>query len=526
MAFRSVSLSEWALHVYVSRGDDTFQLRPVTDDTMPSVLGDFVALLARASDTDSGAVAVLHRLGPLMHADLITVELREDAVSRQVWSGDSVGPVRVTPHSTAIGVELEAGGARLGVLRIYRNRPLTADERRLLTSVADLLAVAVTRDARTRELESVIAARVRQIAEQRAFMECVVDSLPVGLYVVDRDYRIQAWNHKRETGSTGVARTAAIGRTIFEVMHRQPAALLKREFDEVFGSGTMQQFQMDSSAFGELRSYRISKIPMRQDGETITHVITIGEDVTEGHVAQQRILQSEKLAGIGQLAAGIMHEINNPLATIGACVAALENRVEDDLPPVTQAAMREYLQIIDKEVMRCEAIVDGLLDFSRPKGKAKGPVNVSAILEDTLFLLKHHERFKRIEVHRELADDLPTLTANGEQLIQVFMAIMLNAMDAMEQGGELTVRSGHGTVHEDEVEVEIEDTGVGMPRSELPKIFEPFYTTKSTGRGTGLGLSICYGIVAEHGGRITVDSQPGRGSVFRVYFPVTPRPGT
>jgi signal transduction histidine kinase len=95
----------------------------------------------------------------------------------------------------------------------------------------------------------------------------------------------------------------------------------------------------------------------------------------------------------------------------------------------------------------------------------------------------------------------------------------------MEQGGSLTVRSGHGTIHEDEVEVEIEDTGIGMPRSELPKIFEPFYTTKSTGRGTGLGLSICYGIIAEHGGRITVDSQPGRGSVFRVYFPVTPRPG-
>jgi two-component system NtrC family sensor kinase len=283
--------------------------------------------------------------------------------------------------------------------------------------------------------------------------------------------------------------------------------------------------ELEVAVGGEPKFYRISKIPMRQDGETITHVITIGEDVTEGHVAQQRILQSEKLAGIGQLAAGIMHEINNPLATIGACVAALENRVEDDLAPAAQAAMREYLQIIDKEVQRCEAIVDGLLDFSRPKGKSKGPVNVSAILEDTLFLLKHHERFKRIEVHRDLAEDLPTLTANGEQLIQVFMAIMLNAMDAMEQGGALTVRSGHGTIHADEVEVEIEDTGVGMPRSELPKIFEPFYTTKSTGRGTGLGLSICYGIVAEHGGRITVDSQPGRGSVFRVYFPVAPRSG-
>jgi two-component system NtrC family sensor kinase len=259
---------------------------------------------------------------------------------------------------------------------------------------------------------------------------------------------------------------------------------------------------------------------MRQDGETITHVITIGEDVTEGHVAQQRILQSEKLAAIGQLAAGIMHEINNPLATIGACVAALENRLSDDVPPPAQNGMREYLQIIDKEVQRCEGIVDGLLDFSRPKGKAKGPVNVSAILEDTLFLLKHHERFKRIDVRRELSENLPMVHANGEQLIQVFMAIMLNALDAMEQGGALTVRSLPGTVHEDEVEVQIEDTGVGIPREKLTKIFEPYYTTKPPGRGTGLGLSVCYGIVAEHGGRITADSQPGRGSIFRVFLPV------
>jgi two-component system NtrC family sensor kinase len=260
---------------------------------------------------------------------------------------------------------------------------------------------------------------------------------------------------------------------------------------------------------------------MRQDGETITHVITIGEDVTEAHVAQQRILQSEKLAAIGQLAAGIMHEINNPLATIGACVAALENRVEDSLPVAQHASMREYLQIIDKEVQRCEGIVDGLLDFSRPKGKAKGPVNVSTILEDTLFLLKHHERFRKIDVTRVLAEQLPSVHANAEQLIQVFMALMLNALDAMEEGGALTVRSLAGTVHEDEVEVEIEDTGVGIPRAELPKIFEPFYTTKPPGRGTGLGLSVCYGIVAEHGGRIEADSQPGRGSVFRVFLPAT-----
>jgi two-component system NtrC family sensor kinase len=415
-------------------------------------------------------------------------------------------------------------GERLGMLEVTPVPPPDLATG-LLPVIADILAPFLASIELSEDLAYEVALRSREIEEQRRFITLVIDCLPVGLYVVDREYRIQIWNRKREMGTQGLRRDEVVGRPVFEVLTRQPAGQLQEEFDEVFATGETRQMELEVAVGGEPKYYRISKIPMRQDGETISHVITIGEDVTEGHVAQQRILQSEKLAGIGQLAAGIMHEINNPLATIGACVAALENRVEDDLPAAAQAAMREYLQIIDKEVQRCEAIVDGLLDFSRPKGKAKGPVNVSASLEDTLFLLKHHERFKRIEVHRELADDLPTLTASGEQLIQVFMAIMLNAMDAMEQGGSLTVRSGHGTIHEDEVEVEIEDTGIGMPRSELPKIFEPFYTTKSTGRGTGLGLSICYGIIAEHGGRITVDSQPGRGSVFRVYFPVTPRPG-
>jgi two-component system NtrC family sensor kinase len=410
-------------------------------------------------------------------------------------------------------------GERLGLLEITpQPEPGVAD--RLLPIVADMLAPFLASIELSEDLAYEVALRSREIEEQRRFITLVIDCLPVGLYVVDRDYRIQIWNRKREMGTQGLRRDEVVGRPVFEVLTRQPPGRLREEFDAVFQTGQARQLELEVGVGGEPKFYRISKIPMRQDGETITHVITIGEDVTEGHVAQQRILQSEKLAAIGQLAAGIMHEINNPLATIGACVVALENRLADTVPPAQQPLMREYLEIIDKEVQRCESIVDGLLDFSRPKGKAKGPVNVSTILEDTLFLLKHHERFRKIDVTRDLAEDLPEVHANAEQLIQVFMAIMLNALDAMDEGGSLVVRSRDGTVHEDEVEVEIEDTGIGIPRAELGKIFEPFYTTKPPGRGTGLGLSVCYGIVAEHGGRIEADSQQGRGSVFRVFLPV------
>jgi two-component system, NtrC family, sensor kinase len=231
-------------------------------------------------------------------------------------------------------------------------------------------------------------------------------------------------------------------------------------------------------------------------------------------------MQSEKLAAIGQLAAGVMHEINNPLATISACVAAIGGRV-DALSGAEKASVEEYLEIIDKEVDRCTRIVDGLLDFSRPKGKTKGRVALNAVVDETLFLLKHHQRFKRLTLVKELDASLPPSNANAEQLTQVLMALMLNAVDAMDdRRGMLTVRTGKNPNLTDEVFVEIEDNGVGIPRADQSKIFEPFYTTKPPGRGTGLGLSICYGIVEEHRGRIEVDSQPGRGSIFRVYLPV------
>jgi len=171
-------------------------------------------------------------------------------------------------------------------------------------------------------------------------------------------------------------------------------------------------------------------------------------------------------------------------------------------------------------VQRCRGIVDALLDFSRPKHGAKRPVAINEVLEQTLFLLKHHERFRRMAVARELAEGLPRLPADPERLIQAFMALLLNAMDAMNSRGVLTVRSRLNPERRDELLIEFIDTGVGIPQEELPKIFEPFFTTKPQGRGTGLGLSVCYGIVAEHRGRIRVESQVGVGSTFKVYLPI------
>ena len=395
-------------------------------------------------------------------------------------------------------------------------------ERLMFTAVANLLGPVLSHAEHSHQLEVEVALRTRQIEEQRRFTERIIDSLPLGLYVIDREFRITAWNRKRETGMQGVSREEALGRTIFEILHRQPAALLRREFEDVFATGNIQQFQTESTTTGDLRTYRISKIPMRIDDGDVTHVITIGEDVSEWREAEARFAQAEKLAAIGQLAAGVMHEINNPLATVAACAESTLLRLEDMEAAGVEVPSEasEYLKLIDTEVHRCKRIIDGLLDFSRPKPTTKEPVNVNAVIEQTLFLLKHHARFKKVNVQTDLDSSIEAAVLGSfEQLIQVFMALLINALDAMNERGTITIRTRPGRRPGEALVAEVIDQGPGVDRSKASKIFEPFFTTKAPGRGTGLGLSICYAIITEHGGRIEVDSVPGSGATFRIVLP-------
>lgn len=446
--------------------------------------------------------------------------IRPEEVRAGLAAGDTAGGAEAA-GTTVIGITL--GERRVGALALRLARPLVGTERMLLTTLANIFAPELAHAERSRQLQVEVASRTAEIERGRRFTEKIIDSLPLGLYVIDREYRIQSWNRKRETGMQGVSREEAIGRTIFEILHRQPPEMLRREFDEVFSTGRMQEYQMESLATGEARTYRITKIPMRIGDGQVSHVITIGEDVTDWKQAQERFSQAEKLAAIGQLAAGVMHEINNPLATIAACAESLGYRLDDlDKSGVVMAAeTRDFLGIIENEVVRCKQIVDGLLDFSRPKQPRKERVSINDVIERTLFLLKHHVRFKRLAVQVELDAGIGRVPqANSEQLVQVFMALLLNAMDAMGERGTVRIVTRAGPSAADGVLAEVIDQGHGIARGELSKVFEPFYTTKAPGQGTGLGLSICYGIVQEHGGRIEVESALGQGSTFRVILPV------
>src|SRR6266498_979843 len=504
------------------------------------LLAEVAKVLAAGRPTEgglAGVVVVLRRGLALRRCRLwlrsgdgsrfVPITSPEDEAQLPGFTSDVPGWVAQGPHRESL-----AGGTLLRLPLIHEDEALGCLEviipqgrhermaHDVLLVVAQMLAPVLAANELSQDLASEVALRTRELEAQRNFAARIIDSLPVGLYVIDRGYRIRAWNRKREAGTQGVSREEALGRDVFEVLDRQPRDLLQQEFDRVFATGEIQQVEMDSAATGEPRHYRITKIPMRLDGEDISHVITIGEDVTAWRQAQQRLGQSEKLAAVGQLAAGVMHEINNPLATILACSEALNLRTPD-LPEQERPAQEEYLRIIDTEVQRCRRIVDGLLDFSRPKQSGhKAASDINAIIEQTLFLLKHHERFRWLTIERQLEKDLPQFQADAERLVQCFMALMLNAMDAMNSRGVLTVRTRRNPQRTDEVMAEFIDTGTGIQQEDLPKIFEPFFTTKPQGRGTGLGLSVAYGIVEEHRGRIEVESQMGVGTNFKVFLPV------
>ncbi len=496
-------------------------------------LADVAARLASDAPLDETVPALAENLRRLLGAAECALWMREDGELVRRWGAGEPGldaaavaaggsngqPV---DGEVVIVRPLRVGQRELGALVARAAREPEPAERVAFDTTADLLAPMLSHSELSRRLSVEVEARTREIEEQRRFTERIIDSLPLGVYVIDREYRICAWNRKRETGMQGVSREEAIGRTIFEILHRQPAEMLRGEFDEVFESGAMEQFMTESKATGEVRTFRISKVPMRLDDAGVSHVITIGEDITEWKSAEARFAQAEKLAAIGQLAAGVMHEINNPLATIAACAESLTMRLDEMRSAGAEIPSDgpEYLKIIDNEVHRCKRIIDGLLDFSRPRRATKAALDINYVVDETLFLLKHHSRFKKLEVKTEFDRTLrdPVL-GSREQLIQVVMALLLNALDAMQDQGTIRIRTGPRADGKKGVQIEIADEGHGIPRSEMSKIFEPFYTTKPPGRGTGLGLSICYGIVAEHGGRIEVDSLPRKGSTFRILLP-------
>ena len=273
---------------------------------------------------------------------------------------------------------------------------------------------------------------------------------------------------------------------------------------------------------GEWRRIRFNFSPLADEKGNIEGVVLSGRDVTDLKRLEEQLIQAEKLAAMGQMLAGVAHELNNPLtAILGVTELLRERQGEDD-------STKRQLELTHRQARRAARIVQNLLEFSRPASPQKKPLDLNNLLERTLQLHEHSLRRNNVEVDFRLQPDLPGVIGDANQLIQVFLNLITNAEQAIREvrdTGRIQIRAGRNG---NQLAITVQDDGVGIRPESLPRIFDPFYTTKRPGGGTGLGLSICMSIIREHGGNIEAETLPAGGSAFTIYLPIAPveSPGT
>jgi len=299
--------------------------------------------------------------------------------------------------------------------------------------------------------------------------------------------------------------------------------------------------QVDSN--GQPRYIEVTIHPIWEKDGKISKFIEISRDITVRlkeeeeitrrleHMVEERtrqlqethnkLLHQDKMASLGKLSASVVHEINNPIAGILNMTILLKRIIEDgSLDKQDIEKFKQYLNLMEKETRRTSRIVSNLLAFSRHSKMELGKVNLNQIIEQTLFLNANLLKINGIKVKKRLDQNLPDLVGSADQLLQVFMNFISNAVEAMEAtgGGVLSIKTIH-SLRDDKILISFKDTGVGIPRENLSNLFEPFFTTKR-GKGVGLGLSVAYGIVQDHGGSIDVQSREKKGTTFEVELPV------
>jgi signal transduction histidine kinase len=243
-------------------------------------------------------------------------------------------------------------------------------------------------------------------------------------------------------------------------------------------------------------------------------------DISERKKIQRHLLQSEKMAAVGQMAGGVAHEINNPLGVILGFSQSLLSRIKEGDPILMP------LKSIEREANRCKIFAQDLLTFSRAGKTEKEECDLNDVIEGALSLIEAQTKVKSVDLAREFDRTIPKVLTNGNQVQQVVINLCNNAIDAMPKGGRLTVRTYHALKGDQEfVGIDVEDTGTGIPKEIQSKIYEPFFTTKEVGKGTGLGLSLVYEIVQNHQGFVELESEAGKGAKFKISLPARPSVG-
>jgi two-component system NtrC family sensor kinase len=387
--------------------------------------------------------------------------------------------------------------AYIGLGRTQNGDYLTSEDLDLLETVSDYVGIALENGRLYQSLEQ----KASEYQSLKDFSENIIESINVGVVVEDVEERIVGWNKALES-LTGRSRTETLGRRIDEVMpaHFRQRLREKRHLYRQSWNGLIVNLSATSL---------VDKV-----GHTRGTLIMI-DNITDRIRLEDQLIQNDKLTSIGLLAAGVAHEVNTPLAVISSYSQMLRKEMSPDDPRF------KLLEKITKQTFRASEIVNSLLNFSRSNATEFTEIDIHQVINETLSLLEHQFKGARIHVYRVLEAENPVTFGNGGKLQQVFLNLFVNARDAMPEGGELRVFT---EIMDSKLEIIVQDTGVGISREHIKKIYDPFFTTKAAGKGTGLGLSVSYGIVQEHSGMISVESKPGVGTSFRLEFPLARKP--
>jgi PAS domain S-box-containing protein len=426
-------------------------------------------------------------LGTLDAREAVESFLKRNGLSRTAIPKESLFRLRQEAEQLLSG----ALGPAIGSLVFQERAVLTPEDRVKVSKSIRQISQNLTLSRQE------LAEANRQLAMLKEFSENIIESLPLGVATLDEELRVKYWNHGMEL-ITGIEKSDALNSQTPNLLTCLEPHLFTPDIHE--GEFTCRRnFDPPIILKGQM-----SRLTGAQKG-----YVLVLEDITEKKKIEEELFRATKHASVGRLAAGVSHEVGNPLASISSLVQEMQS---EQLSPFVSSS----LTTINEQVLRIARIVRNLGDFARLYPRQKVPTSLREILDNTLNLVRYDRNFKKIEIHTDVSDTQP-VKIDPDQMQQVFLNLILNARDAMPDGGklEIAIKQSNGTV-----EMLFSDTGRGMGPDLREKAFDPFFSTKGPTKGTGLGLSICYSIIKDHGGTIEIDSAQDRGTKFVIRIPV------
>ncbi len=521
------------------------------EDLRPEVSAKLLALMRRH---DGFRIKVYDPDGTILWSDeprLIGRAFPDNVLANRALAGELVSKIeepRRTEHVYEHGaaryvtetyVPLYSTANRLlGVVEVYRRSDETmvgiARVRRVVWTGA---AVATTvlcaalgmivgfGQRRVLRLQEELVARSEELAAEKSKLEAIVEGVGAGLCLVGHDRQI-LWTNRKMVEWAG-AHNGLVGQPCYKACWGRDGPCEDCPVDAALVSGRESHAERTHvRSDSRERRFHIVAWPIRDASGTVVQSLELIEDVTEQTQLQAQVQQAAKLAAVGELAGGVAHEVNNPIAIISAKARLLLSDHRNEMSEKTAQELAKIVELAD----RVARIAQGLLSYCRPSSAMRAPLDIRLPIRKAVAMVEQRARANRVRIEERLPDPVPLIRANADEMEQVFLNLFLNALDATSSKGSLSISTLCEGVRLLDgrpcVAVAVEDTGAGIPTNLRERIFEPFFSTKGVGRGTGLGLSICLGLVRSHGGEIGVDSEAGRGARFTVKLPIETRRGS